>query len=307
MEAEAYPAEVLAEEEPRYLRRQKPVEIKRRKFGKRAWKTYLRVSAWVVVGTAAAGLAYEVARYLYASPQMALLHPEQIELAGNHYVSRASVLEAFVADRGRSVLRIPLEERRRRLEAILWVEQATVRRALPNRIQVEVAERTPVAFLRQGADLTLVDAQGVILERPLEADFHFPVVTGIGASMPRDERARRLQMLVAFLQDVERARVGAGQQVSEVDLGDRVDLRVTLERLSAGSVTDPAAAGPLVVHFGNGDFQNKYRVLLENIGQWRATAGRVDSVDLRFNGQVVVNPESLAVTAKVSKAARPGR
>jgi cell division protein FtsQ len=304
MDAEAYPAEVLAEEEPRYLRRQKPVEIKRRKFGKRAWKTYLRVSAWVVVGTAAAGLAYEVAEYLYTSPQMALLHPEQIELSGNHYVSRASVLEAFVSDRGRSVLRVPLDERRRLLEAIPWVEQATVRRALPNRIQVEVIERTPVAFLRQGAELALVDAQGVILERPLEGDFHFPVVSGIDAGMRREERARRLQMLVAFLQDVDRARVGAGELVSEVDLSDAADLRATLERLPAGSVADAAAAGPIVVHFGNGDFQNKYRVLLENIGQWRATAGRVDSVDLRFNGQVVVNPESPVVTAK---AARPGR
>lgn len=304
MDADAYPAEVLAEEEPRYLRRQKPVEIKRRKFGKRAWKTYLRVSAWVVVGTAAAGLAYEVAEYLYTSPQMALIHPEQIELAGNHYVSRASVLEAFVADRGRSVLRAPLEERRRLLEAIPWVEQATVRRALPNRIQVEVIERTPVAFLRQGAELALVDAQGVILERPLEGDFHFPVVSGIDAGMRREDRARRLQMLVAFLQDLDRARVGAGELVSEVDLSDAADLRATLERLPAGSVADAAAAGPIVVHFGNGDFQNKYRVLLENIGQWRATAGRVDSVDLRFNGQVVVNPESPVVTAK---AARPGR
>jgi cell division protein FtsQ len=172
---------------------------------------------------------------------------------------------------------------------------------------VEVVERTPVAFLRQGADLALVDARGVILERPLEGDFHFPVVTGIGAGMPREERAQRLQMLVAFLQDVERARAGAGEQVSEVDLGDAADLRVTLARLPAGAVADSAASGPILVHFGNGDFQNKYRVLLENIGQWRATAGRVDSVDLRFNGQVVVNPESPAVTAKVSKAARPGR
>ena len=202
------------------------------------------------------------------------------------------------------MLRVPLDERRRLLEAIPWVEQATVRRALPNRIQVEVIERTPVAFLRQGAELALVDAQGVILERPLEGDFHFPVVSGIDAGMRREERARRLQMLVAFLQDVDRARAGAGELVSEVDLSDAADLRATLERLPPGSVADAAAAGPIVVHFGNGGFQNKYRVLLENIGQWRATAGRVDSVDLRFNGQVVVNPESPVVTAK---AARPGR
>ena len=45
MDADAYPPEVLADDEPRYLRRQKPVEIKRRKFGRKAWLTYLRVSA----------------------------------------------------------------------------------------------------------------------------------------------------------------------------------------------------------------------------------------------------------------------
>ena len=35
------PQEALADEEPKYLRRQKPVEIKRRKFGRKAWTMYL--------------------------------------------------------------------------------------------------------------------------------------------------------------------------------------------------------------------------------------------------------------------------
>jgi hypothetical protein len=54
----------------------------------------------------------------------------------------------------------------------------------------------------------------------------------------------------------------------------------------------------LLVHFGNKDFDTKFRVLVENIAQWRATAGRVDSVDLRFSKQVVVNPESRVVAVK---------
>ena len=45
-------------------------------------------------------------------------------------------------------------------------------------------ERTPVAFLRTGNELALVDADGVILDRPLEGDFHFPVVSGFGDTMP---------------------------------------------------------------------------------------------------------------------------
>ena len=51
---------------------------------------------------------------------------------------------------------------------------------------------------------------------------------------------------------------------------------------------------PLLVHFGDSDFEGKYRTLLDNIGQWRATAGRVESVDLRFSREAVVNPENMS-------------
>ena len=102
------------------------------------------------------------------------------------------------------------------------MEQATVRRALPTRIEVEIAERTPIAFLRDGNDLALVDAHGVILDRPLAGRFHFPVVTGIDADMPLEDREKRMQLFAGFhAADSESARAGALDQVSEVDLSDR--------------------------------------------------------------------------------------
>src|ERR1700678_221520 len=128
MDADAYPQEVLADEEPKYLRRQKPLEIKRRKFGRRAWKTYLLVSVWAFAGLASVAAVYEGAHFLLASPRMALIHPEQIQVTGNHNVDRDSVLEIFALDRGKSVLRIPLNRRRQLIEEIPWVEQAVVRR-----------------------------------------------------------------------------------------------------------------------------------------------------------------------------------
>jgi cell division protein FtsQ len=298
VETDAYPQEILADEEPRYLRRQKPLEIKRRKFGRRAWKTYLRVALWVAAGLAGAWLSFAAGRFLLTSPAMALLHPEQVELTGNHHVSRARVIEIFAADRGRSVLRIPLEHRRGQLEAIPWVEQATVRRALPNKIEVEIVERTPIAFLRQGNDLALVDSHGVILERPLEGNFHFPVVKGITADMPPEERESRMQMYAGFAQQVQAARSGALDHVSQVDLSDPRDLRASLTGLPGSSGTAGRSSGtfgpedaPLLVRFGEGDFEGKYRALLENIGLWRSTAGRVESVDLRFDREAVVNPD----------------
>src|SRR5205085_12165080 len=41
-DAESYRPELLGEDEPRYLRRQKPVEIRRKKFSGRGWPFYRR-------------------------------------------------------------------------------------------------------------------------------------------------------------------------------------------------------------------------------------------------------------------------
>ena len=291
------------------------MEIKRRKFGRKAWKTYLRVTFGVGVGIAGACLAYAFGHFLLASQQMALVHREQVELAGNHYVTRANVLAIFKADQGRSVLRIPLNERRQQIQAIPWVSEAIVRRALPNKIEVEITERSPIAFLRQGSDLALLDIHGVMLERPLKANFHFPVVTGIHEDMTPEERERRMQLFAGFSQQVELTRAGAMEQVSEVDLSDASDLRATISGLNGDNVfagggsnqssdnsehqSAAPSDSPVLVHFGDNDFDAKYRTLLDGIGQWRAKTGRVESVDLRFNGEAIVNPESPVIRQPV--------
>lgn len=298
MDADTFPQEILADEEPKYLRRQKPLEIKRRKFGRKTWHSFFRATVWVGAGLAGVWLTYAGARFLLTAPEMQLIHPEQVGISGNHFVSRASVLETFVPDRGKSILRIPIEARRAQIESLPWVEHATVHRVLPNRIQVDIVERTPVAFLRGGSEMQLIDAHGVILDRPTRADFRFPVVTGIFSGMTLDEREKRMQLFQNFSQQVEDAQPGAMNQVSEIDLSDANDLTASVTGLQKSS---PANGGkqadlPVTVHFGNADFGGKFTTLVDNIAQWRATAGTVDSVDLRFGREAVVNPEIAAVT-----------
>ncbi len=289
-DSEPPPAEILADEEPRYLRRQRPVEVRRQSLGRRLRENWLVWLKWLVIAATGGAAVFAAAHFFLFSPQVILADSEQVELTGNQFVPRSAVLEVFAADQGRSVLRVPLEERRVALERIAWVEQARVARVLPNRLHVELVERRPVAFLRTGSELALVDVHGVILDRPPQGDFRFPVVTGLSEAMPRPERERRMQLFAQFEKDIESVRAGAAGQLSEVDLRDSSDLRATL-----ASVPDvaPSGDGPqaLLVHFGSGDFAAKFKVLLENYTQWRFTAGRVESVDLRFRKQVVVNPE----------------
>ena len=232
-EPDYLPADALAEEEPKYLRRQKPVEIRKRKFSRKTWPLYRRVLVGGIAALVVGVVLYEAVHYFLFSPGVMLERPDQIEVTGNRVVARDAVVEKFSADMGHSVVRVPLGERRKALETLPWVELAGVQRVLPNQIRVEITERTPVAFLRTASDLSLVDSHGVILERPAEGEFRFPVVSGIDESMPLESREQRMNSYVQFMKEIELTQPGADDHISEVDLSDASDVRATLTGLGS--------------------------------------------------------------------------
>jgi cell division protein FtsQ len=288
-DAETYRPELLGDDEPRYLRRQKPVEIRRKKFSGRSWPFYRRALFFGVVGIAGISAAVVAGRFLLYAPQMLLVRPDQVEVTGNHIVSREAVLQQFARDRGLSILRIPLDKRRGALEELSWVEAATVQRILPNRIRVELTERTPVAFLCNGTELALIDGHGVILDRPRGEDLQFPIITGLSENMSRDERGKRMQTYQEFMKGVDLVRSSSSDRVSEVDLSNPKDLRVVMT-----GIANPSDTQAVTIHFGQGDFTGKYRMVVENFTQWQAGNGRVQSIDLQYSRQVVLNPDPSA-------------
>ena len=294
-DADSYRPELVADDEPRYLRRQKPVEIRRKKFSGKSWSFYRRVlvfgAAAAVVFTAA-GVSGE---FLLYAPKVTLAKPDQVELIGNRIVARDAILQQFARDRGRSVLRIPLEARRSAIEELPWVESARVQRILPNRIRVEITERSPVAFLRNGTELALIDPHGVILDRPRGENYQFPIITGLSESMAQDERARRMQTYQQFLHDIDFVRPDSSDRVSEIDLANPKDLRVVMAGISAPN--DPQAVS---IQFGASDFAAKYRMVVDNFAQWQASNGHVRSIDLQYSRQVILNTDTSGAT--VAKA-----
>ena len=288
---DSYRPDTVHEDEPRYLRRQKPVEIRRKKFGGKSASFYRRAFVFGVVATGLITAAALAGDFLYHSPQVALLKPEQIELTGNRVVSRDAVLQQFVRDRGRSVLSIPLDTRRSALEELSWVETANVQRILPNRIRVEITERTPIAFLRNGTELGLIDAHGVILDRPRGEDFQFPIVTGLSDSMSREERGRRMATYQEFLKAIDVVRSGSSDRVSEIDLSNPKDLRAVMTGIS--SANDSQA---VTIQFGAADFGGKYRLVVDNFAQWQASNGHVRNIDLQYSKQVILNTDSSSGT-----------
>ena len=70
--SDRYRPELMADDEPRYLRRQKPVEIRRKKLGGRGWTFFRRFLLFAATGAVVSAAAYYGMRFLLYSPSMLL-------------------------------------------------------------------------------------------------------------------------------------------------------------------------------------------------------------------------------------------
>ena len=62
-------------------------------------------------------------------------------------------------------------------------------------------------------------------------------------------------------------------------------------------LSGPADSQAVTIHFGVSDFTGKFKMLVDNFAQWQANTGRVQSIDLQYSRQVVVNPDTSAGTS----------
>ena len=220
-----------------------------------------------------------------------------IQSTGLSEVNRAEVLPVFGADIGRNIFFVPLEERRKQLEEIAWVKQATVMRFLPDRLTVSIIERTPVAFVRQGNAIELADADGVILSMSpaLMAQHHysFPVVSGIDSKDSVAARRARMAVYLRFVTEVDQNQQHLAQQVSEIDLSDPEDLRATM----------PEQGSDILAHFGEDHFLHRLEVYHAHIAEWRQRYPKLIGVDLRYNGEVPLEMASETSASDGAKAA----
>src|ERR1700722_6607110 len=108
------------------------------------WRRGVRLLVWAAL---LAGLAWggkRVNSFLLRDPRFALACPGSpatcaaLEIHGAVYASRWRIQSVFAQDFGASVFHVPLDERRRRLLAVDWVNSASLERVWPSRIVVDV-------------------------------------------------------------------------------------------------------------------------------------------------------------------------
>jgi len=185
-------------------------------------------TAFLIVGSVAVAVA-GMRKYLMHDERFAVATSSEIEIQGNEHLTRGQILSVFGADLERNIFKVPLAERRADLERLPWVAHATVMRLLPNHLRIAITERTPVAFVRQGTQIGLVDASGVLLDMPAESagdpHYSFPVLTGLNADDPLSTRAARMAVYAKFIKDLDSGGEKLSQSLSEVDVSNPEDVK----------------------------------------------------------------------------------
>jgi cell division protein FtsQ len=280
------------EEESQFLRTQKRVPVRRGPIPRKTagWiKTALIVAG---IAIPLAGLGYAVHDYGTHASRFHINSSDNIEVTGVNNAPRAQVMDVVREDvLARNIFSVSLEDRRKKLEQIPWVESATVMRLLPNRIIVSISERKPVAFIQIGSKIHLIDSNGVIMGMPAnrQSRYSFPVIHGIAEADSPSARVEVMKIysrLVAELGSGEGEREQFVRQLSEVDLSDPDDIKATVHD----------AGGTVLIYLGASNFLERYELFAAHIGEWRQQYKNVESVDLRYEGEIVVNPEGPRTT-----------
>src|SRR6266568_4511863 len=287
------------DEESPFLRGQKRISARRSSLPKKTASRLLWASVAAAILCVAAIAAASLYEYGERSWRFRVESSDNIDVTGMQNVTKAQIMEVMGADIGRNIFFIPLAQQKMQLEQIPWVESASVMRFVPNRLSVEIHERTPVAFARVGPRISLIDAGGTLMELPQKHKYSFPVILGMNPGEPLSTRAPRMKAYNELVQELDSGGARYSQDLSEVDLSDLENLKVR--------VNDPA--GDVLVELGSAEYLKRYRIYVTHVREWRQQFQKLESVNLRYDNQVIVNPDvegkprQAALTASAAKAA----
>jgi cell division protein FtsQ len=175
-----------------------------------------------------------------------------IRIQGCQRVTKNQVLELSGVDIHTNLLALDMDEVKERIEGHDWIERAEVERNWPNRLQITIRERVPVALASLKEGLHYVDRQGVAFAKVLPPeDLDYPVITGLSREQwPTVVTGSPLGEALQFIRLAGRgSTVLPGQSISEIHLEP------------AGSLVLFLVDRPFPIYLGKGEVATKYHRL----------------------------------------------
>jgi cell division protein FtsQ len=239
----------------------------------------LGATAAAVVFGLSLGAFYLFERLLIRDPRFALQgagtwDTPTLQILGATHASPRAIEAVFAGDLGRSIYLVPVSARLTTLRSVDWVREASIARVWPNRMLVQVKERTPVAFVTlPSSRVGLIDADGVILPTA-PSRFDLPVLAGVKAGAPVAERRDAVQRMLLLLAELG----DAAKDISEIDVSDRDNL----------AVSQPYKGRSVKLLLGDRNFAVRYGNFVNHYDDIQSRLPGAGVLDLRLEDRITV-------------------
>lgn len=137
---------------------------------------------------------------------------ETVVIRGNKHIDTNTIVSSLNADVGTPLFSISLDKIYHKLKNISWVQGVTLQRKLPDTIIINILERKPIAIWQNKQKLSLVDAEGNVIEADRIGDFAYMLhVVGEDANMHA----------AALIEDLKNEPTISANVISAVRYGER--------------------------------------------------------------------------------------
>ena len=242
-----------------------------------------------LVSIGALGLiGYMALSYLCTSPYFSI---QQIIVSGEKRLTDIEVLNMAKIDIGMNLLTVNLKEASKRIEQHPWIENAQLKRKLPQKIFIHITERDPIAMINLDR-LHLIDTKGVVFkEIGPEDTFNLPILTGLESSdfATNESVSKRLiEKALTVMNEIDRGKVLCIDELSEINIDP-------LSGLTLFTMKDATQ-----IKLGFNDYSRKLDQLKKVMDDLHNRSKKADYIDLVYGEKVYVKldkkelPQTLA-------------
>jgi cell division protein FtsQ len=117
---------------------------------------------------------------LYYFSQSSFFALQKIEVRGQKHLTPGEVTGQSGLSDGVNIFQVNLDQAQKRLLTDPWIAGATLRRQLPNGIEIDIEERQPSALLLAGQHWLVLDRNGVCIDNLTSPRLYsLPIITGL--------------------------------------------------------------------------------------------------------------------------------
>ena len=208
-----------------------------------------------------------------------LFQLKQIHYQGLLHLDRQALDSLIYQSIPENLMFIDLDRIRDLVESESWVKEATIRRKLPNQLFIHIRERQSAAVAAIDNELYVVDAEGVILDRPgpSHQSIDRPIVRGlknIARENAREENALRMRTYLRVLEEL----TSYNHSISEIDVE-------APERVAVIPDDDP-----ILIYLGDKHFLTRYETFVSQkdlYDRLKQEYGIIESVDVTYDNKII--------------------